>query len=277
MERLYSILNKDGVVFNVPDEECVKHLLYSYDGVFRVVSYKYKDIVETHHNSIDNEEFVSTLKCKPATIYECVKNTSTYCLIEETLKNKSVLPVCAGLVRHILYTLASENCPSRNCSTCIHRSYCMTQHEFGNAENTYPDVCDKYLNEEAFAFRQVNNILTKHFVDIISHFTCYEQFNHYLLTTRTSRVLLRSLGINYIVFLNNDGRIGRDFGGYATTFDEVDKAMEYKNFLVESKTTEAKKFGYADTLTVVTDGDYVDLKFKSRFGSQTVTIHFCKV
>jgi hypothetical protein len=273
MINIWELLKNEGLVYNMPNEMCVKHVKhYPDDGVFRIITYSYDEIVSTHHASITDEEFLSRISRKPYNVVEYTRNSFTYSKIKEVFEEGS-MPDSVGLVRHMLYSWAIKNIADVQCENCIHNSKCKAM-ELSDTEYpvSHPGDCGLFMDKEAFLSKQSEDIIKNHFINIVSNCSSYEQFKCQMQSYGISAVLLKSLEINCIVFIESKGRMSRTFNNFAHTYKTVEDAKQYMQSVKESKMAYMKTFGYPKTLTVTEDDNLISISCNSKYGIQSEVI-----
>lgn len=278
------MVTKENIIelfYDAPEDNGVHELTYCKEiDAYVVKGYLYSAIIDCHNHSITDEEFKN--KLHHSVNYEKTynKDSKEYGEIDNIVMHELIIPGCAGTDRRVLYSWASKHLLNRTCKHCLHYSTCIYKRDCGNCNACNncqnPLGCKKFIDIDSITSMKTNKVLRVFYANEISKFTYANELYKWMNTCDVSNVLLNSLNINYIVFVSVNGRIGATTG-HAQVYDTEEKATAYAEALLNTKVSEFNKFGFPDTLTVDRPGDEIVIKYRTRFGSQTIKIHVLKV
>ena len=267
-----------GFFYNCPEEYCIKELYYiPSEDKYCVANYLYSKIIDVHNITITDEEFKSRLLMFPDNVIEYDNTSNAYKIIESNIQtNEDYIPDFIGMIRHLLFSVANANLCDRTCLHCEHVGQCESVSIHGETitENNKAKDCRLFLDVDSKHSNQTNKILRMYFINALSDITSFDAFLKYCANYNLSRDLLRSLDINYIVFVNRNGCRAH---GHAQVYATKDKAYEYAESMMKSSLSESQRFGLSNTFDVKNEKNNIHICYKTHLGKQIIDIQIVEV
>ena len=267
-----------GFFYNCPEEHCIKELYYvPNEDKYCVASYLYSKIIDVHNITITDEEFKSRMLMFPDNVNEYGNTSNAYRIIESNIKtDENYIPDFIGMIRQLLFSVANANLCDRTCLHCEHFGQCESVTLGGETinENNKAKDCKLFLDIDSKHSEKTNKILRMYFVNALSDLTSFDAFLAYCANYNLSRDLLRSLDINYIVFVNRNGCRAH---GHSQVYATKDKAKEYAESIMKSSLSESQRFGMSNTFDVQNEGSNIHIHYKTHLGNQTADIQIVEI
>ena len=258
---------ENGFFYNCPDDGCIKELYYNkMENKYCVASYLYTKIIDIHNISITDDEFVSRLKMYPDNVLEFECGTNGFSRIQSMLDNNTIMPDFIGMIRYNLYSIATSNLCDKRCEDCLHFGQCeaVKMHELVTTDSCYAKDCGLFLDKDIVYSLRTIQTLRVYFANEIAKFSNFDDFVTYCKNCNISRELLKSLDINYIVFVNNKNTLYRN--GNAQVYKTEKKAKEYIDSIVRVKREESVHFGKTNSFQVENDNSTTITSYESTLG-----------